>query len=394
MTKEDILERIHVGVDSAIKLFMRNGVEMRLLRELAASALDEPGVDEFLAAMPNTPSSILNTLLQRGRPAVVQNLAQNVLMLPRIAASEDAAIRLYAAQSRKLTPVIAAQLVNDSSIDVRLALAHNPVIPPNIQLKLSKDNISFVRLALLDNKKLDEEFQIGLGDDCDTLVHACTLCVQHLSPACMRIWAEFDEELGQLALASRNDLPPPIVQMLCKSRFDSVRLRLLQNQKLDDDQLIAFAADGDEQVKLAIASREDLSDALIVALWNDGDCSNAVRIKLAASPTLSDSIALELLGRASSSDHELLQTLALNPSDHLEETRNQLLTIGNSYVCKLLLANPHAIREPLLSALIQKAPEETLSHLVYRHIDCSQISDAARERLRNATLPSVKTLAE
>jgi hypothetical protein len=393
LTKEDILERINLGVDSAIKLFMRNGVEMRLLRELAASDLETPGVEEFLAAMPNTPSSILNTLLQRGRPAVVQILAQNVLMLPKIAASEDSAVRVLAAQSRKLPPTIALQLVNDSAIEVRLALAHNPVIPPNIQLKLSKDCVSFVRLALLDNKKLDEEFQIGLGDDCDTLVHACALCVPHLSPACMRIWAEFDEELGQLALAGRSDLPPPIVQMLCKSRFDSVRLRLLQKQKLEDAQLKEFALSGDEQVKLVIASREELSEELLAVLWNNGDCSSAVRLKLAASPALSDAIALELLGRASSSDHELLQTLALNPSEHLEQTRQQLLTLGSSYLCKLLLANPQATHEPVLSALIQSAPEEALSHLVYRRIDCSQVTDAARERLRNATLPSVRALA-
>lgn len=393
MTRDDILERIKLGVDGAIKLFQRNGVEVRLLRELANSAMDCPGVAKFLAAMPATPSSILGMLLQRGDGEVLPVLALNALCLPKIAASPLPSWRVVAAGSRKITPAVAAQLVDDPSIDVRLALAHNPAIAPNIQLKLSKDPVSFVRLALLENRKLDEEFQIDLGDDCDTLVHACTLLNPRLSPACMKIWAQFDEELGQLALAGRRDLPPPIVEMLEGSRFDSVRLRLLESQQLDERALLNFATSGDDAVRMALAARQDLPSAVIEALWRHGDCGDELKRRLAVLPALSDAIALPMLENAAASDHGFLYALALNSSPDLTQTRLQLASIGSSYLCKLMAANPQCAIEPVLSALIIHAPEEALCHLAYRMVDCSGISDAARERLRRATLPGVSSLA-
>lgn len=393
MTKEDILERIDLGLDGAVKLFQRNGVEIHLLRELASSAMDHPGVPLFLAAMPYTPSSILNTLLGKGDIEVVRQLALNPVFQPKIAASGNPEYRLAAAQCRRLAPAVAAQLVADPELKVRLALAVNPAIPPGIQLKLSKDPVAFVRLALLENRRLDKEFQIGLGDDCDTLVHACTLVTPRLVPECMKIWSEFDEELGQLALAGRSDLPPPIVERLAQSRFNSVRLRLLERQQLAGDMLEHFAAEGDEPVKCAIAVRDDLTPAILARLWHNGDCSPSLLTAIAANPQLTDELAMQILEHAAASDHELLRNLAANPSSQLIRTRLQMISMHSAMLDKMLCANPQCHLEPVLSALVENTGEEVLSHLAFRRVDCSSLGEAAKARLAAAILPSVRRLA-
>lgn len=388
MTRDDILQRIEADLPSAIRLFQRSGVDIAILRELAAKYLDVPGVPLFLASMPETPSRIQLMLIERGDFEVLRVLADNPNYIPRLMQHPSSEVRCCVASARHLPPALALQMCQDSAFEVRMALARNPVIPPNVQLKLSNDTVPMVRMALLDNRKLDEEFQIGLGDDIDTAVHLSTLLRPRLSYACMKIWAEFDEELGQLALARRSDLPEKIVELLTQSKYSSVRLELLKYQNLPEETLIRFANSPDSSVLLALLSRQALSAAVISAIWKSGAGIPAVLSELAQHPSLTDEIGVALAG-----DEAVRPLLAANASPELAAARRALILLNSSALSKILLANPCVQSESaLLSMIIETCADEVLPHLAYRQIDCSQVSPAARERLKNSCLPTVKAL--
>ena len=373
-----------------MRFYQHAELDFGLLRELGQH-LGEPGVAEFLASLPVTPSSILNAIARGNDLAALRVLAQNPNYVQRLSEHENGEVRAFVAQSRHLALPQAQKLAKDPDVRVRVALARNPMLPTNLQLTLSQDPVPFVRMALLGNRKLDEEFQIGLGDDIDTTVHLATLLTPRLSVACMKIWGDFDEEVGQLALARRGDLPSNVLQQLARSRYASVRLALLEHQQLSEGQLSAFAAQGDEAVGLALLRRPDLPEALFAALWRDGAASAAVRAALAGHAGLPDAVGLAL---AATGDAGLQEALALNPGAALGETRRQLAATADGHVLKLLLANPLAQTDAeLLSALIVRASEDVLPHLALRRIDCAGVSAEAKARLAACPLPSVRALA-
>ncbi|MCQ2397194.1 MAG: hypothetical protein MJ106_05810, partial [Lentisphaeria bacterium] len=160
MTKDELLQLIQNDVAGAIRTCMQGvALDIGLLRELSKD-LTIPGVELFLASMPNTPSRILETL----------EGSQDGMVLRQLALNPNCLARLACASSRKLTPQMAMRLAEDDAVSVRVELAKNPTILPPVQLKLSQDQVPFVRIALLENKKLVDEFQVGLGDDVDSAV--------------------------------------------------------------------------------------------------------------------------------------------------------------------------------------------------------------------------------
>ncbi len=392
MNKEDLLQRIRANAPAAIRFYQQNAnVEMGVLRELGKE-LEEPGVPLFLASMPNTPSRLLETLQDSQDPQVLQALAANPNCLPRMVHAASPLPRLAAAASRKLTPQQALLLAQDPQVDVRATLARNPVISSPVQLKLSQDCVPFVRASLLENRKLVEEFQVGLADDIDTAVHLAALLVPRLSPACMEIWVKEREELAQLALARRKDLTPEMVSALSHSPHPSVMLSLLEHQDISPDKQEDFLRRGDTPILLSLLKRRDLSPALQALAQERGEALPEVRRALAAYPQLDDRAGLPLAKRGEG-EEEILESLAMNPSPRLSQTRLHLAETASPYLCKLMLANPLCHEKNILEAMILRGDSVLLCHLAYRGISCGTLSPEAREILKQSPLPSVQALA-
>ncbi len=395
MTKEDLLQRIRGNLEAAIRFYQKNAtLEMGLLRELGKD-LSEPGVPLFLASMPNTPSRILEQLLDSEDSAVLSALSLNANFLHRLVSAPSKAARLAAAASRKLTQPQAQQLAQDPEVDVRAALARNPVIPSPVQLKLSQDPVPFVRAALLENRRLVEEFQVGLADDIDTAVHLSALLVPKLSVPAMEIWAKESEELAQLALSRRKDLPPAMVTILAQSPHPTVLLSLLEHQQLPQESLEDFARRGDRETALALLRRTELSEGLQRALLEKQSQDPQVRLALSAHPSLCDDVALALLDASANDENPetLRQSLALNPAPGLLLTRIRLAHEGGNALRKRMLANPQCRQDAVLEELVLRGDQILLCHLAYRGIDCRRLSSQARERLLQCPLPAVQKLA-
>lgn len=363
-------------------------LDIGLLRELAKD-LTVPGVELFLASMPNTPSRILEALEASKDAMVLRQLALNPNCLARMVGSSFEAARLACASSRKLTLQMAMRLAEDDAVSVRVELAKNPTIPPPVQLKLSQDQVPFVRIALLENKKLVDEFQVGLGDDVDSAVHLATLLVPRLSHECMSIWAQEGEELAQIALSRRNDLTPDIVEKLSHSQFPSVLLSLLEHQQLSEESLIDFASRGDEATALAILKRPALSEALQNTLWETKKHLVSVQTALSLNASLSDAVGKEL---AQSDNSEILQNLATNLSEHLSETRILLAQRSDPYLLKLMLANPYCHSAHILEQIALHGDDVVLCHIAYRRLDCSGFAETTRALLANNPMPRVRAL--
>lgn len=395
LTKEDLLQRIRGNLEAAIRFYQKNAtLELGVLRELGKD-LSEPGVPLFLASMPNTPSRILEQLLNSEDPAVLQALSWNANFLHRLVGAPSKAARLAAAGSRKLSQPQAQQLAQDAEVDVRAALARNPVIPPPVQLRLSQDPVPFVRAALLENRRLVEEFQVGLADDIDTVVHLSALLVPKLSAPAMEIWAKEGEELAQLALSRRKGLPPAIVAVLAQSPHPAVLLSLLEHQQLPPESLEDFARRGDRETALALLRRTELSEGLQRALLDKQRQDSQVCLALAAHPSLCDDVALALLDAPSGDEppDALRQALALNPAPGLLQTRIRLAREGGNALRKRMLANPQCHQDAILEELVLRGDERLLCHLAYRRIDCQRLSPQARQQLLKCPLPAVQKLA-
>lgn len=390
LTKEELLQHIQTDTAEAIRSCMQGTpLDLGLLRELAKET-STPGVELFLASMPNTPSRILESLESSSDSVVLRQLAMNPNCLARMVGSASEAARLAASQSRKLSQPMALRLAEDQSLAVRVELAKNPVISTPVQLKLSQDPVPFVRIALLDNKKLVDEFQVGLGDDMDSAVHLVTLLAPRLSHECMSIWAQEGEELAQLALAHRSDLTPDIVAKLSHSPHPSVLLSLLQHQQIAEAALADFATRGDEATALAILKRPALSDELQKALWDSKKTLPSIPVAFSIHPSLGDAVGLEL---AESTNAEILQNLAMNLSDALQETRKRLANSNDPYLLKVLLANKLCQTPEVLEQIVLHGDDVVLCHIAYRHLDCSGLSTEAKERLSKCPMPTVRALA-
>ncbi|MBQ4479871.1 MAG: hypothetical protein II943_04450 [Victivallales bacterium] len=390
MTREEILEQISVNLADAIQYCQHHEVGMGVLRELGTNDLDTPGVEIFLASMPTTPTRVLDQLIQRGNHEVTRLLSQNPALHPKLSEHPDPAVRQQVAENRRIAPAIAQQLARDEAVGVRVALAKNPTILANVQRVLLADPVPFVRLALLDNRRLEPEFMDGLSDDLNPTVHACTLLAPKLSPVFMKSWAEYDEELGQLALAHRDDLPPAIVNLLSQSKYPSVQLALLRQPSLPEEFLAAHVASEDPSVLRIIANRRNLSAELQRALIANPAFPLELKRTMAQRADLADEVGSNL---CDTGDSELLRDLAVNLAPQLSATRMRLTQCGFPFVLKLLLANPLAHTPEVLSSLVLHATEDVLSHLAYRSISCESLLPEAQERLRNSILPSVRELA-
>lgn len=389
MTREEILEQISINLDDAIQYCLHHEVGMGVLRELGATDLDTPGVEIFLASMPTTPTGVLDQLIQRGNHEVTRLLSQKPALHSKLSAHPDPVVRQQVAENRHIAPNIAQQLARDEAVAVRVALAKNPVILTNVQHVLLADPVPFVRLALLENRRLEPEFMDGLSDDMNPTVHACTLLSPKLSPVCMKSWAEFDEELGQLALAHRNDLPPAIVNLLSQSKYPSVQQALLRQPSLPEEFLAAQAVSEDSAVLHIIVNRKHLSADLQRSLIANPALSLDSKRAMAQRADLTDEVGTAL---CDTGDLKLLRHLAVNLAPQLSATRMRLTTCGSPLILKLLLVIPTAHTPEVLSSLVLHATEDVLSHLAYRSISCEALLPEAQERLRNCVLPSVREL--
>ena len=378
MTKEELLDCLRSDPGSAARLAQQPGWEFRLLRELAQTSMDVPGVPLFLASVQEVPSSILKQLCHESTDAaVVHLLAQNLNCQEELCHRPEAWVRESVAGCRRLAPKVPSLLLADPSVPVRCRLAANPAIAPNVQTRLSQDQVPLVRLSLLATRKTDNEILLALCDDMDTTVHLAALMAPSLPYDCIRVWAGQGEELGLLALCRRNDLPPNIVELISKSPFPSVQKALLRFQALPEGVLARLAAEGDAEVLMILAGRTTLPAALQETILERADGAAEVVRTLAANRGVAPALALRLTG---SDDAAVLEALALNPGagpdsgatprpdaeDTLFEAHSRLAAGGGEELCKRLLANPCARCEGLIRILAGRATPTLRNHMLFR----------------------------
>ena len=362
----------------AARLAQQSGWDFRLLRDLAQTAVDVPGVALFLASVQEVPSSIQKQLCRESvDSAVLRVLAQNLNCQEELCHRPEAWVREEVAASRRFAPRTPALLLADPSVPVRCRLAANPAISPNIQTRLSQDQVPLVRLALLENRKADKEILQALCDDMDTTVHLAALMAPGLPYDSIRIWAGQGEELGLLALCRRSDLTPNIVELLAKSPFPSVQKALLRFQALPESILARLATEGDTDVLKILAGRTNLPPAIQATVLERGHAAADVCQTLAANPGVAPAIALQLTG---SEDEAVLRALALNPGagddggatprpdteDTLLEAHGRLAAAASEELRKLLLANPCARCASLIRLLAENASPALRRHMVFR----------------------------
>ena len=139
------------------------------------------------------------------------------------------------------------------------------------------------------------------------------------------------------------------VRMPVEARDDLLGAAALD---LDDispfpDELLAPYLDSeDPEVLRILANRESLSPDTQHALLANPAFPPDARLALAQRTDLADAVGVEL---CETPTPELLQHLALNLTPELPATRLRLTELGDSYLLKLLLANPFAITPEILS---------------------------------------------
>jgi hypothetical protein len=388
INKETLLLEIFADPLGAVAAMRKKPLPAQLLRELADKN-DSLQVRIFLAGQANVPGRILDQLLSGGELEVLRVLAANdrllYAQLQRLAKHADVQVRVSLAGNKAVNGPIALTLCADPELEVRMALAANPVISPRIQAMLSSDECSLVRAELLRLSRLDEEIQFALCDDWDLLIHIKTLLSPRLSLACLKTWAASGELVSQLAIASRRNLPEEILLVLSGSPHRPVQLALLEAGKVTEEHLLQLVRDGGLEVRKKAAARKGLSLALQRILSQDGN--DEVLLPLAANPDLDDGIGRFL---AQGQHPGLLRALAGN-SGNLPATRQALVACADPALHKLLLANA-ALSAKEVSALIEVCSEEVFYHLFYRKCDCGALSSKARRRLLQSALPSVSRL--
>jgi len=365
MNFESLINEIENDLHEALRRYGKVELEPQLMRELATVENSLP-VRLFLASHPSTPGRIVEQMFHEGVPEVLEVLATHPRlpsnMVQQLLRGDDERVRLALAGSKSMSNSSwAVALCADPSWRVRVRLAQNSSIGPRAQAFLSDDPLPFVRSAMLKHPRLDEEVLGVLCDDCDFLVQCKAAQLPKLPLQMLRKFAQSESEALQLIVANRRQLPPVIVQTLCSSEFSSVREALMNSQVLPEEVLMKFAHEGDETLRLKIASQEGV--ALAVQRVLSTDASLAVRCALCGNASLDDGLGVFM---AVGGNPDILRALAVN-TGRLPNVWTLLLQQGDDELKKLMLSN-ESLPQDVIEQIAAGADECLSYHLQYRRL--------------------------
>jgi hypothetical protein len=390
LTSDLILERIRRdGVRKTVIALRKPPVSSRLLQELAERA-EPAAAQQFVAAYPLSPSHLLEALAQTAQdPEVFSFLATNPRTPPHLlsafAAHENPEVRSHVATHPQLAARELLNLAQDSDVAVRRAVATNPSLRLPHHAALTTDSNPGVRLRLATQPALPAQVAIVLAADASTVVRAHTIAATTADDELLLGWAASDEEEVQLALASRKNLPAPVRTLLLVSPFASVRRVARDLIAPDSVALLHFITSGEPDERAWVAARTPLASPLQHQLAQDE--TPAVRLALAANPSLTLAIADYFVALA---EESVCVALATNPaisSDHV-----QALAATRLPAVLTALAYRDDLYDELIPFLIEHSPD-FLRHWAIQQKPAALTDPAVARRLLADPLPTIRAFA-
>lgn len=390
LTSSDILERIHRdGVRKTASALRKPPVSSRLLQELAERA-EPSSAQQFVAAYPLSPSHLLEALAQTAQdPEVFPFLATNPRTPPHLlsafAAHENPEVRSHVATHPQLAARELLNLAQDPDVAVRRAVATNPSLRLPHYAALTTDTNPGVRLRLATQPALPAQVAIILAADASTLVRTHTVAATTADDELLLGWAASDEEEVQLALASRKNLPNTARALLHLSPHAAVRRLARDLLEPDPVALLHFVTSGEPDERAWVAARTPLASPPQHQLAQDD--TPAVRLALAANPSLTPAIADYFIALA---DEPACVALATNPSltpDHV-----QALAATRLPAVLTALAYRDDLYEELIPFLLEHSPD-FLRHWAIQQKPAALTDPTVARRLLADPLPTIRALA-
>jgi hypothetical protein len=165
-TPVDVLLDLATTVDDNTAIAARaaanpalTAVDLEFLYITSASSAAHYGI----AVNPNSPSCLLDRLVEHPREWVRILLAQRGHALRWLAHDPSASVRVWVARGTDLA--LGEVLVDDSDTEVRRALAANRSAAPTLLVTLAGDSESRVRAAVADHPFLTAEMALQLAED-------------------------------------------------------------------------------------------------------------------------------------------------------------------------------------------------------------------------------------
>jgi hypothetical protein len=390
LTSDLILERIRRdGVRKTVIALRKPPVSSRLLTELAALA-EPSSAQQFVAAYPLSPSHLLENLAQTAQdPEVFPFLATNPRTPPHLlssfAAHENPEVRSHVATHPQLAARELLNLAQDPDVSVRRAVAANPSLRLPHHAALTTDANPGVRLRLATQPALPAQVAIVLAADASTIVRTHTIAATTADDELLLGWAASDEEEVQLALASRKNLPTAARALLLLSPHATVRRVARDSIEPDPVALLHFVTNGETDERVWVATRTPLASPLQHQLAQDD--TPAVRLALAANPSLTPAIADYFVTLA---EEPVCVALATNPS--LSSDHVQALAATRLPAVLTALAYRDDLYEELIPFLLEHSPD-FLRHWAIQQKPAALTDPAIARRLLSDPLPTIRALA-
>lgn len=386
---EQIITEIETDAAGFLRAHKQGDITPAILRELAMES-QSPAVQLFLAQYQTTPSNVLeNVYMATTSTDVLCALARhphfNAKYLKQLGTHEDITVRIAVASSRCITPQTALSLCEDTAADVRAALARNSMVPPRVQVLLSEDPVPFVRAALLSQSQLDPEICAALAEDTDPTVQAAALLAPKTPEETLLFWADSDEHFPQSVLLLRKKLPDKVLESLCFSSHPDVKHEAISRKPLTADEMLGFANDENESVRLKIAQQPNLPDYVQEKLAQDS-CKE-VRLHLANCPCLSPEAAQLLVA---SKDTDIIEKVAANPNAPAE-VLEALAQNGGKDILPYLVDRD--CPQSVLDIIYSSNDEAMLYHLSYNGYLPKGMPLELTTRLAEHRLPTMRALA-
>lgn len=395
-TCQDLVAQIDEhGIAPVVRVHRKPPLPTRILRDLYELYHDQDRYLSFLAYYPLIPSDLADKIASSIDPEktdIAIGLAGNPRCpqqaLNRLVKHPDLAVRHALAANPNLTPKEFQALVADDNAFVRAALAQNTSLPNPLQFILADDTSSAVRIALSERKNLDTDVAVHLANSDDTLVSAATILNYTLDKELLQLWADNNQQHQQLLLLKRTKVvPAPVIEALRISTHSLVSRTALKNSTLTGPEMLHLAESEDARDRIFLAEQTDLPASIQRLLAHDA--SDRVRRRLAANPTIHESIALHI---TASNDLGSCRALAKNPATSDATLRELCLHTDDDIA--LLIAYREDLKSEHLDLLINHRQTSIVAeHLAYQGIEYDNSSEDNAEQLAQHAAPTVRTFA-
>ncbi|MGW6703534.1 LRV domain-containing protein [Streptomyces sp. NPDC054956] len=306
-----------------------------------------------MARNPNAPAALLLRLLGSGHWEILVDRAPPLphAVYDAVIAHPDPDVRRHLAKNPHAPASQRGRLVDDPDPEVRKLVARpsrafrTPVdpLPESAFARLAADPVAGVRLALLEHAGgLPAAVLDVLLDDPDPEVRTAALIAAGGTRA-LRLWAHDEDEWQVLRAAETAPLERELARDLVRRGSPELRRSLAANPTLPAELVTELAGDPSRPVRLAVAMRQELSEARRAAI----DAEVHPDAYVSPAPWATDTDDPELMRRAvESAQLGLRRSAAYNP--RLPGELVARLALDPDHAVRLLLCENHPAVPPAL----------------------------------------------